>query len=155
MKEFKRFWFGLTPQQQLFAVVFVLIIIWAAWNYFDAQKDLVKSQIRNKAEIDKLADQGVKPSYPLSKYKTWGDVLFNLMDGPGTGKEETIVKIITYQKNDADFIELNKAFGLRKSSYNPLADPSDLKDWFAGDLGPEFIKQINEQLSRQGITKKF
>lgn len=154
MKEFKRFWFGLTPQQQLFAVVFVLVLVWITWNYFDAQKDLVKTQIRNKAEIDKLADQGIQPSYPLSKYKTWGDVLFKAMDGPGTD-EEIIVKIISYQKNDADFIELNKGFGLRKSSYEYFSDPTDLKTWFRDDLDASFLKQINEQLSRQGITKKF
>jgi len=154
MKEFKRFWFGLTPQQQLFAVVFVLILVWVTWNYFDAQKDLVKSQIRNKAEIDKLADQGVKPSYPMSKYQTWGNVLFNAMDGSGTD-EEVIIKIFSYQKNDADIIELSKAFGLRKGTYTPLSDPTDLKTWLRDDLDESLVKQINEQLSRQGITKKF
>lgn len=154
MKELKRFFLGLTPQQQLFVIVIVAVIIWATWNYFDAQKDLVKGQIRNKAEIDKLEDQGIKPTYPLSKYKTWGDVLFKAMDGPGTD-EEVIVKIMTYQKNDADFIELNKGFGLRKSSYGYFSDPTDLKSWFADELDASVIKQINEQLSRQGLTKKF
>lgn len=154
MKELKRFWFGLTPQQQLFVIVIVAVIIWATWNYFDAQKEMLKNQIRNKAEIDKLEDQGIKPTYPLSKYKTWGDVLFKAMDGPGTD-EEIIVKIMNYQKNDADFIELNKGFGLRKSSYGYLSDPTDLKSWLKDELDGSVIKQINEQLSRQGLTKKF
>jgi len=154
MKEIKRYFMALTPQQQLFVVVVVAVLIWAAWNYFDAKKDLVQNQIRNKAEIDKLADQGVKPTYPMSKYKTWGDVLFKAMDGAGTD-EEIIIKIFSYQKNDADIIELSKAFGLRKGSYTPLSDPTDLKSWLRDDMDESLVKQINEQLSRQGITKKF
>jgi len=154
MKELKRFFLGLTPQQQLFVIVIVAVIIWAAWNYFDAKKDLAQSLIRNKAEIDKLEDMGIKPTYPLSKYKTWGDVLFNAMDGAGTD-EEVIIKIFSYQKNDADIIELTKAFGLRRGSYTPFSDPTDLKSWLKDDLDASLLKQINEQLSRQGITKKF
>jgi len=154
MKELKRFWFGLTPQQQLFIIVIVAVIIWVTWNYFDAQKDLLKSRIKNKAEIDKLKDIGIKPTYPESKYKGWGDVLYKAMNGPGTD-EDVIVKIISYQKNDADFIELNKGFGLRKSSYGYFSDPTDLSSWFKDELATSLIKQINAQLKRQGITKQF
>ena len=156
MKELKAFWFRLPPQAQLFVVILVIIIVWFSWTYINAQKDFVKNQVRNKAEIDKLHDQGVKESYPISKYNQWANAMEKAMDGAGTS-EDVVVKIFSYLKNDADVIQLEKAFGLRLSSYAAswLTDPTDLKDWLRSDLSEETIKQLNAQLSRQGITKKF
>lgn len=156
MKELKKFWFGLTPQQQLFVVVFVVVFAWICWTYIKSKKDLLKSQIKNKAEIDVLHGQGVKESYPLSRYQSMADKLYKYMDGPGT-TTDSVVDVLNDLKNDADFIQLEKAFGLRRSSWSwgAFTDPSDLSDWLRSDLSEEVVNSINQQLSRKGLTKKF
>ncbi len=156
MKELKKFWFGLTAQQQLVIAVILIIVIWALWNYLGDKKDVLERRIKNKAEIDVLADQGIKPSYGASQYQSYATDLFNAMDGPGT-KMSVITTVFGKMKNDADIIELEKAFGLRLSSYSASwwNDPTDLKDWLRSDISQDTINALNAQLARQSITKRY
>jgi hypothetical protein len=156
MKELTNFWSKLNPIQQVALVAIIVVIAWVAYQYFDAKAKEAKRIIRQKAEEQALKDKGVKPSYTESKYKGWAEQLYKAMDGPGTNTD-VVLKIMSYQKNDADIMQLEKAFGLRRSSYAVawLTDPTDLKDWLRSDLSETLMKQLNQQLSRQGISKRF
>lgn len=156
MKEFKRFFYQLPPMGQFLVIVVAIIILWAAWNYVKTLKDTWQGKIEEKSEKHALAAQGIKPSYSANQYVTMAEDLFEAMDGPGT-TFPTIQNVFKKMKNDYDVLELEAAFGLRSSSYSIswLTDPTDLRDWLRGDLSEDLLKSLNNQLSRQGISKSF
>jgi hypothetical protein len=55
-------------------------------------------------------------SYPLSQYDEWANSLYSAMFRSGTD-EEPIYRIMGYMKNNADVLQLIKAFGVRKAGW--------------------------------------
>lgn len=156
IKNLAEYWRKLGPAGQIILVVLVALAVWYFKKRLTAVKDVKERQIEQKAELQVYEEQGIMPSYTQKTYQDAAALLFKAMAGPGTD-EETLYKIFTRMKNDRDIMELERAFGLRKSpwSASPFTSPTDLKDWIQSDLSSEDLQQLNAQLSRQGITKRF
>lgn len=156
MKKLKEIWAGLTPRQRFIAfVVSVLIVLWL-WNKYKATIKGAAKNIQNSTQTAMLQNQGVKPSYGSETYKQFADNLFKYMDGSGTD-EEGIYRVFKYIHNDADFLKLDAAFGIRAATDNlfGLLEAEDLNGWITADLSSSEVKKLNSYLKTKGITKQF
>lgn len=149
-------WQRMTTLQQVITIVIIAVILYFLVKYLKQKKETADRIVQEKAEVTVLQESGVKQSYKDSTYEGWGNELFNYMDGSGT-KMAGITRIFGYLHNDLDFIKLEKAFGLRISSYawSWFTSPTGLMDWLKGDLNGDDIKEINKQLKLQGLTKQI
>lgn len=144
-------WFNKqSPVVQLVIVIIVLYLLYQLYLFVSEVTDTLGTQ----TEIELLQAQGEKPSYSEYQYKQMADRLFRAMDGAGTDENE-IIAVFNSLKTTIDFIRVESAFGLRKSSYDYFGTPSDLKDWINGDLDTDTINQINNMLNNKGIKKGF
>ena len=97
-------------------------------------------------------------SYPLSVYETYAQDLYGAMYRFGT-EEDTIFRIMGYMKNDADVLQLIKAFGVRKAGAGQLfAGNGTLNEFFSDELDSTDIGIINKTLAAKknpSITYRF
>lgn len=152
----KNWWKSLTPGQQLFVVIVIIIVLWIARNAIRGYVEGAQNAIQNVSEEQALNNAGVKGTYTSSQYKAMADTLYSAMDGYGT-EEEPIFNTFRKLKNDVDFIKLDDAFGVREATDNlfGLTPPADMRTWLREDLGEEEIKTLNAKLKSQGITKRI
>ncbi len=148
-------WKKLTPGQQLIVVLIIVVVLYFAVKWIKSFLAEAKRTVTEQAEVTALTASGMKKTYPNSTYDGWADELFEYMDGPGTNNVTQIQNIFKYLKNDLDFLMLEKAFGLRVSSWAFFTDPTDLMDWLKSDLSQTLIDGINAQLKLNGITKQI
>jgi hypothetical protein len=89
----------------------------------------------------------------ISKKNEWflskSDTLFNAMNGYGADID-TIESVLSQLKTKAEFYKLAKAFGVRKSSWNPFWE-GDLLKWIQSEVHWPFKDRINKQLKRLGV----
>jgi hypothetical protein len=86
-------------------------------------------------------------SYPLSVYETYAQDLYGAMYRFGTD-EDTIFRIMGYMKNDADVLQLIKAFGVRPAGGSQLfIGNATLNEWFSDELDTTDIGIINKTLA--------
>jgi hypothetical protein len=86
-------------------------------------------------------------SYPLSVYETYAQDLYGAMYRLGT-EEDTIFRIMGYMKNDADVLQLIKAFGVRKAGAGQMfAGNGTLNEFFSDELDSTDIGIINKTLA--------
>jgi hypothetical protein len=86
-------------------------------------------------------------SYRLSVYDTYAQDLYGAMYRFGTD-EDTIFRIMGYMKNDADVLQLIKAFGVRKAGAGQMfAGNGTLNEFFSDELDSTDIGIINKTLA--------
>jgi hypothetical protein len=115
-------------------------------------------QIKESSEFGK--EQKEKLSYPKTQYKSWADSIeksfYPTVFGIGTD-EETIYSIIRKLKNNSDWLELQKAYGVRPyyqggfkyDDYN-LVESINIEDENA-----EMRNRINGILSTKKISYRI
>lgn len=115
-------------------------------------------QIQEKSEFGK--EQKQKLSYPKTQYKSWADSLekawYPTVFGFGTS-EETVYSIIKKLKNNSDWLELQKAYGVRPyfqggfkyDDYN-LVESINIED-----ENGEMRKKINSILKSKNISYRI
>jgi hypothetical protein len=152
----KNWWKSLTPGQQLFVVLVIVIVIWIARNALKGFVEGAENAIQNVSEEQALNNAGIKATYTNSQYKSMADILYSAMDGYGTD-DELVYKQFAKLKNDVDFVRLDDAFGVREATDNlfGLYEPLDLRGWVKDDLSESQIKTLNSKLKSQGITKRI
>ncbi len=121
------------------------------------------------ADLKRLHDRGINPSFPDSQFQIWVDGLFTAMDGPGTD-ETAIYNIFKNFKNDADVAKLVAAWGVRffgNSTF--LTDPlvstinllkgdkfgGSLNQWLTSELSGSEMTKLNNILASANITYRF
>jgi hypothetical protein len=156
LKTAQNWWKSLTPGQQLFVVIAIVIIIWIARNSIRGYVEGAQNAIQNVSEEQALNNAGIKATYTTSQYKSMADILFSAMDGYGT-EDELVFKQFAKLKNDVDFVRLDDAFGVREATDNlfGLYEPVDLRGWIKDDLSESQIKTLNSKLKSQGLTKRI
>jgi hypothetical protein len=109
----------------------------------------ISSDIKEQAKKTPL-------SYPLSVYDTYAQDLYGAMYRFGT-EESTIFRIMGYMKNDADVLQLIKAFGVRKAGAGQMfAGNGTLNEFFSDELDSTDIGIINKTLaSKNNPTIKY
>ena len=146
----------------------------------DEQKSQ-KTVNETKQDLNEVARKGIRPSYSDSQYAGWADKLQKQFDGCdfdwttlGLGLvisvvlSQTAIKMsnsaktvyaICYQfKNDADFLSLVKAWGVRTYDNCGLFTgdfSGNIYGAVSDELNLEEIKEINSLLAKKGITYKF
>lgn len=126
------------------------------------QIELLKGskQENNEAskELDKVIASGGKLSYPTSQYSTYANIIWSAMDGYGTDTD-AVMRVFANLKTNADFLALNKAFGVRTISSGAFNPSSDYKGSLSGAMVSELpnykLRDINTSMSKKGITYKF
>jgi hypothetical protein len=97
-------------------------------------------------------------SYRLSVYDTYAQDLYGAMYRAMT-EEDTIYRIMGYMKNDADVLQLIKAFGVRKAGAGQFfLGNATLNEWFSDELDSTEIGIINKILASKknpSITYRF
>jgi hypothetical protein len=156
LKTAQNWWKSLSPGQQLFVVIIIVVIIWIARNSIRGYVEGAQNAIQNVSEEQALNNAGIKATYTNSQYKAMADTLYSAMDGYGTD-EEPIFNTFKKLKNDVDFVRLDDAFGVREASDNlfGMLAPADMRTWLKDDLGEAEIKTLNAKLKSQGITKRI
>lgn len=146
----------MTPQQQLMTVVLVIVFFYIIRNVVRGWLKAADATLQNKSELTALATQGVKPTYGEEKYRLLADYLYNAMDGWGTESDD-VMNAFNQLRNDADFIKLEQAFGVREATDNMfgLIESQDLHGWIVEDLSGEEITRLNGILKSRGISKRF
>ena len=86
-------------------------------------------------------------SYSLSVYETYAQDLYGAMYRFGTD-EDTIFRIMGYMKNDADVLQLIKAYGVRPAGGGQVfVGNATLNEWFSDELDTTDIGIINKTLA--------
>lgn len=152
----KNFWAGLSSMQKTVFVIILIVFIYIIWNRFKGSITAFGNRMQAGGEIAQLSNQGINPSYTSQQYSKMADDLFDAMDGFGTNTN-VIYNTFKLLKNDADFIKLDTAFGVREASDNlfGLMEQEDLTGWIKDDLSTSEIAKLNKQLANQGISKSF
>lgn len=120
-------------------------------------KDLYKD---NKQKLNKLSQidkmEGKELSYTLSNYDDWANTLENEMNSMW-GDKDKIYAIMDKLKNDRDFTQLYKSFGIRKKDRLFDSVKLDLKSY----IDMYFIvyskgkRKINDIFKKNGLTVRL
>lgn len=118
-------------------------------------RDQEKEEIK---EYQALIEAGKKPTLKKSQFNSMANVIFNAMDGYGTD-EDAIVRQVKKLKNDADFLALTTAYGIREVSSGKWNPEPNYKGTLAGalqnDLSDYWISLLNKHLRSKGVKYRF
>lgn len=116
---------------------------------------------RKKSEVmeeQALTAESGTTTYPDSQFYAWANRLEQAMFDVGTD-EDAIIDVFTAIRNNADFVKLKQAFGVRNytGGFVPgfLSDDLSLDGWLAQELDSSEINELNSMLARKGITYRF
>jgi hypothetical protein len=156
MKDISSSWESLKSSQKIFLVVTTIVVLFVLWNKFKGQIKAAGKTISNTSEVGALNNNGIKASYPREKYKTFAKYLFNAID-PWNTDEQTVFGLFGYLKNDVDFIELDKAFGVKTptDNYFGLVADKNMRDFIKASMSVDEIKQLNQVIKNNGMTKRI
>ena len=102
--------------------------------------------------------QAGTPSYSSSQFYAFANRLEQAMFDIGTD-EDAIFQVFGSLNNNADFLALKSAFGVRNytGGFVPgfLSDDLSLDGWLQQELDSSEIAQINNSLANKGITYKI
>lgn len=122
---------------------------------------ILRKKDPDRAEAQALTNEaatGGTPSYPDSQFYAWANRLESTMFDWGTN-EDSLYDVFRALKNNADFIALKQAFGMR--TYTGGIVPGffygkySLDQWIEEELNPEEIATVNSILASKGITYRF
>jgi len=112
-------------------------------------------EVSTGAEVNKELTEAIKKSplsYPLSQYKIGADILKTAMFDVGTD-EDSIFRTFNYLKNNADFLALVTAFGIRpKYEFGINVGNWNLGQWLQDELSSGELLKLNQLLVSKGIT---
>lgn len=108
------------------------------------------------SELDKLNQSSItRQSISKSQAESLASTLHTAMDGYGTD-EDAIISIFYKLKNNADYLALQKAYGVREISSGKLNPEPNFKGTMASALRNElengWVKKINDLLIKKKIT---
>ncbi len=132
-------------------VVIIIAIIIFFWllsflkGFFIQSSDAGKT----RGELAGLGAQGIKPTYSNADYRSMSDDLERALKGDSWNNtnETRVYEIFGMLKNDADFIKLKSAFGIRRNQ--------TLDEMVDDEMWDSEIERINSILSANGVTKKI
>ncbi len=159
------------------AAVKVIAVAGIALLSYTIYRNIKKKQDENAAnkaallaqqELIQLANQGIRPTLPLSQFESFSQTILESINGCGTD-EDAIFGIFKQLSNEADIRQLITTFGARYARPCAATDPISYSIWlvndqaFGGslitllryDLSDSDIAYINSILRSRGITYQF
>jgi hypothetical protein len=135
----------------VFAVVAVVGVVKNAKDVSGEKQQLNTS----KSELKKLNDMGIKQSWPDSQYLTWANNMQDALQGCSIDAI-SMLNVLGKLNNDADWLKLSEAFGIREVKGCALA--SNRKVTLQGALSWKLIgdeiENVNAYLKKRGIRYK-
>lgn len=117
---------------------------------------------KNKKVFDEEIDENIKASYKPSQFITWADKIEDSLNAQWLDftDEDAIYSIMRKLKNNTDWLELNKAYGMR--SYYDLLNPTyitgkdvNLIKALQLELDTKEKSKVNAILKSKGITYRI
>jgi hypothetical protein len=135
------------------------------------QAEIKEAQVESdtaKEELEKLKNQGIKPTISNSQAESLVNSLREAMNGCGSD-EEMVYDTFRKLNNDADVQLLISRWGVRYYMPCAVTDPisyaiylrndkkfgGNISAWLNSDLTNSEIKKINDILAKKGIKHKF
>jgi hypothetical protein len=128
-------------------------------------------QAQIDGDLNKLANQGIQPTYDPSQYASWADAIQAGLSGCSYVPSATLFNILTTSgdkvwnvldqlKNDADFLNLSKAYGTRTISKSIWCGYfSDVTGGFDATLtrilNQQEISWMNNKLASKGLNSRI
>ena len=149
------------PLQNVLAFV---LLAGGAYYIYNKIKTELKTAAQKKKNDELYKDEldpKIKLSYKRSQYEAWADKLEDAIAGTLTNPtdEEEIYRVMRMLKTDNDWIELNRAFALRKwyDEYIPFHGGIDLNlvKQLQKDLDSKEKNKINEILKIRNIKYRI
>lgn len=140
-------------------ILIVLLIVWLVYKFYKQvgfkSADEKKEEKDIRKDLDMLGQQGQKPTFTRTQYKSFADKLYWAGSGKNiTGtQEDQIYSVFDNMKNDMDIVLLTEAFGLRK--WWAWQDSFNLGGYLTDELDESEIKIINNKLAAKGIKARF
>jgi hypothetical protein len=127
--------------------------------------------IQQQNEAKALEQTGMKPSYPDSQYKAWGDAIQKQFDGcdfsfgnfvlPNIFASYSgykVYQILDKLKNNLDFLKLSSAYGVRtydQCGWGTGNFTGSLASAISDELTESEVTELNKLLAKKGITYRF
>jgi len=147
-----------SPTQNAFAL---LLLVGGGYLLYRQIKSELKAKFQEKKN-EKLFEEEKNPkiklTYKPSQYITWADKLEDAILGTtfNNTDEDAIYKVMYYLKSNNDWLELNKAYGIRKwyNSNIPFHQGTNknLLAALQADLDTDEKSKVNKILKNNGIT---
>lgn len=147
-----------SPTQNAFAL---LLLVGGGYLLYRQIKSELKAKFQEKKN-EKLFEEEKNPkiklTYKPSQYVTWADKLEDAILGTtfNNTDEDAIYKVMYYLKSNNDWLELNKAYGIRKwyNSNIPFHQGTNknLLAALQADLDTDEKSKVNKILKSNGIT---
>lgn len=160
--------------KSVIGVIIVGGVAYGAYTIYQNSKRAKDLQAANQpgdaatAELKKLAAAGIFPTFSDVQFLGLAEQLVQSMGGCGTD-EDSIYRVYSTLKNDADFLKLTEQFGVR--FYQPCAWTSpiaytewllndkayggNIATWIGYDLDSGEIRHINSILSSNRISYSY
>lgn len=123
---------------------------------FSKEENITKKDVGK--DIDLLKKQGITLSYTLSQYEIWASQLLQAINtNIFSTNTEVVIRILGYMKNDADILQLIKAFGNRELEGGLFMNKGKgtLPELVGFALDEDEIKVVNLGFQRRGLTYRF
>lgn len=125
-------------------VIVVGGVAFAAWKIYEAIKKRSdtgddRANVQNfKTDLAALAARGIYPSFTASQYSSWANEIEEAFEGcdPINASSFAILAILKKLKNDADFVSLMIAWGVR-----------DYDDCGWGTVSGDLFTAVNSELN--------
>lgn len=150
-----------SPLQNAFTILALGGVGYFIWSKIKSE---LKSSAQKKANDElyqKEQDPKINLSYKPSQFKAWADKLedaFNPDFFAGTD-EEAIYSIMRYLKTNNDWLELNRAYGVRNwyDNYIPFDQGRDLNlvSTLQKELDTEEKNKVNQILKNRNIKYRI
>jgi len=139
----------------------LLLLVGGGYLLYRQIKSELKAKFQEKKN-EKLFEEEKNPkiklTYKPSQYITWADKLEDAILGTtfNNTDEDAIYKVMYYLKSNNDWLELNKAYGIRKwyNSNIPFHQGTNknLLAALQADLDTDEKSKVNKILKNNGIT---
>lgn len=116
------------------------------------------SAAQEASQIQSESDTAGATTYPQSQFFAWANRLEQAMFDVGTD-EDAIFDVFSRLNNNADFLALKQAFGVRNytGGFVPgfFSDDLSLDGWLQQELDASEMAAINNKLASKGITYRI
>jgi hypothetical protein len=139
-----------------------IILLGGGYLFYRLIKDQLNAKIKdkqNKQLYEQEQNKNKKLTYKPSQYIAFADKIEDACNGSvlDPTDEDAIYKVMYYIHTNDDWLELNKAFGIRKYYATQLSTGVDknMQQFLQSDLDTKEKSHVNDILKNNGITYRI
>ncbi|NBV77944.1 hypothetical protein EBR66_07295 [bacterium] len=139
-----------------------VILLGGGYLFYRLIQNQLKAKIKEKKNeqlFEQEQNKNKKLTYKPSQYIAFADKIEDACNGTifNPTDEEAIYKVMYYLHTNDDWLELNKAFGIRKYYATQLSTGEDknMQQFLQGDLDTQEKSKVNKILAQNGIKYRI